>query len=180
MVKNSECHLDYFFTEPPCAVYLLLRKGKVVYAGQSKNIFSRIANHWQNMQKRRKGKKTYTNSGVTEIIVPIFDQARIFPCAKKDLDKEELLLIQKYKPEYNIRMVREEVKPVLPKLLEQPFMKELITTTHARVIAQKPKYRKVPISNNWKAVNQGFRRYRDARTGITLPKLKCLEDEHAT
>lgn len=178
-MENSEHHLDYFFAEPPCAVYLLLRKGEVVYAGQSKNVFSRIANHWQNLQKRRKGKKVYTNSGVTEAIVPIFDQVRIFPCAKKDLDKEELLLIQKHKPRYNTYMVREEVKPVLPKLLEQPFMQELIAATHERVMAQKSKYRKVPVSNNWKTVNRGFRRYRDARTGITLPKLKCLEDEHA-
>ena len=74
-------------------VYLLLREGKVVYVGQSKNIYSRIQNH-----RRTKD----------------FTHFRILRCHPARLNYWEGKLIFDYKPEYNKRGVDSREGKVIP------------------------------------------------------------------
>jgi hypothetical protein len=59
-------------------IYFLIRRGKIVYIGQTKNIIGRIANH-----------------------VISFDKIRIIPCSKRDLKKYEKRWIIRFKPKEN-------------------------------------------------------------------------------
>ena len=74
-------------------VYLLLREGKVVYVGQSKNIYSRIQSH-----RRTKD----------------FTHFRILRCHPARLNYWEGKLIFDYKPEYNKRGVDSREGKVIP------------------------------------------------------------------
>lgn len=153
--------LGYKLKFGTCAVYLLLRKGVVVYAGQSTNVFARLATHYQTMRRKQRGLHTYLNVSdpiKTEPIV--FDEVRIKPCAKADLDREEIALIQTYMPKFNTLMKR---APVKVDLTMMPGFQHLLTKGR-----KEPKFkrRKLPPQQ-----------YVMPRTrGVTLPKLKCLED----
>jgi hypothetical protein len=80
-----------------------VRQGRVVYVGQTKNVFWRIAQHHVN-QKRRK-RLTYTqefsNSGQHARIA--FDEVLVKWCEKRELDHHEIEMISKYKPEGNVQ-----------------------------------------------------------------------------
>lgn len=142
-----------------CAVYLLLHKGKVVYAGQSTNVFARIGVHHQNMQRKRRGLGPYLNNQ-SNVFGEAFDEVRIKPCAKKDLDREEIALIQAHLPEHNTLMKRPPVKVDLSMM---PGFQHLLK---AKRKEQGIKRRKLPPQPVL------VTRVR----GVTLPKLKCLED----
>lgn len=83
-----------------CAVYALLARGEVIYVGQSKNVYCRIAQH----VVRRDGPK-YSAPRVTGAVKSVkydFDQVFVRFCAKEELDKLELELIDKFNPKYNV------------------------------------------------------------------------------
>lgn len=64
----------------PC-VYLLKRRNKVVYVGQSRNIFMRISGHSDKQ----------------------FDEMEIIKTKPKSLNRIEKLLIGKHRPKYNVK-----------------------------------------------------------------------------
>ena len=65
-----------------CGVYLLMRDGAVVYIGQSKNVYSRIASHMKAASFE-------------------FDAFEIEVCAPEELLTEEARLIDKHMPREN-------------------------------------------------------------------------------
>ena len=152
--------LRYELRHGVCAVYLLLYKGAVVYAGQSTNVFSRIATHHQTMQRKRRGLHTYLNASGLRMEPVLFDEVRIKPCAKKDLDREEIALIQAHMPKFNTLMKR---APVKVDLTLMPGFQHLVATKRKETGIKR---RKLPPPQ------VEVRRVK----GITLPKLKCLED----
>lgn len=153
-----------------CGVYLLLREGKVVYAGQSVNIFARIGVHHQTMVRMRKGLKVSPNVMKAEAFVA-FDEVRIKQCAKRDLDKEEIRLIQQYLPHHNTLMKRAEQPRHFDSLAAQPFFQEFMRKQEVKQ-AGLPR-RKLPPAVA--RVERGFQLDRDKRLKVTLPKLN-----HAT
>ncbi len=143
-----------------CAVYLLLCKGRVVYVGQSTNVFSRVGVHYQTMRRKQRGLHTYLNASDPIRNAPIvFDEVRVRPCAKTDLDKEELALIQQYMPQHNV--LHNRPKPKIDLTLVPGFARLL------KVGRKEPKIkrRKLPPP-----VVLPVR-----VKGVTLPRLKCLE-----
>ena len=92
-------------------VYLLLRRGKVVYVGQSKNIYSRIQNH-------RRAKD--------------FTHFRILRCHPARLNYWEGKLIFDYKPEYNKRGVESREGVVVPFGTHTGSNRKLKNNNHAR------------------------------------------------
>ena len=159
-----------------CGVYLLLRGGEVVYAGQSLNVFARIGVHHQTMVRKRKGLRINPHIMKEEAYVE-FDEVRIKQCAKSQLDKEEMLLIQRYLPQHNTLMKRVEQPKQLAKLREMPFFQEFMRKEQLRQSRMPMKKRKLPPQVA--KVEQEFQTYRDKRIKVSLPHLKCLEDEHA-
>jgi hypothetical protein len=166
---------DQFLTIPVrdgvCGVYLLLREGKVVYAGQSLNVFTRIGQHHQLMVRMRKGLKVQANAMKPEAYVA-FDEVRIKQCAKRDLDKEEIILIQRYMPQHNTLMKRVEQPRHFDSLSKQDFFQEFMLKEE-RKQAGIPR-RKLPSAVA--RVEQSFRNDRDRRLKVSLPKLKCMDD----
>jgi hypothetical protein len=80
-----------------CAVYALLRKGVVVYIGQSKSTAQRLATHCG----KRKGRPRKV--GFTQKI-PVgfaFDAIWVRPCMLGELSTIEVAMIKKYQPKYN-------------------------------------------------------------------------------
>lgn len=158
-----------------CGVYMLLCRGEVVYVGQSVNVFARIATHHNTLQRHRKGLRP-ANEGpgnwVTMNVIT-FDTIKIKTCAKADLDKEEIVLIQKYLPKKNTFLNRPPPKN-LDTLYEMPLYKELMKRAEAKQAREAPvKRRRLP--------RQAYRTERDyqqyRKVEVTLPHLKCLEDE---
>lgn len=82
----------------PSGVYLLLRHQAVVYVGKSKNLFARLSAHRNNMLRSMKGLPVYAREA-SEVV--IFDDVRVKFCAVDMLDKEEVVLIQRYLPQHN-------------------------------------------------------------------------------
>lgn len=163
---------EYSVRDGVCAVYLLSFRGKVVYVGQSLNVFTRIGQHHQHMVRGRKGLPPYRNGG-HEITVVIFDHVQIKPCLKRDLEREELALIQQHLPCHNKLMKREANTEKYASLRKLPGYQELIKKTEVSQLRMKK--RKLP--SNADRAEQDFRTYRDREMRVTLPKLKCLEDE---
>ncbi len=116
-------------------VYLLLREGRVVYVGQSVNLFSRVAVHWRVKLGARRGlpmKDRWQPPAID------FDEVRFKRCAKDALDKEEFALIQRYLPQHNVRLNR-AVSPIEAKIAELPCVKELIAKAAQRKAASEIK-----------------------------------------
>jgi hypothetical protein len=65
---------------PPTGIYFLIKKNKIVYIGQSTNIFTRIMTHSNDKN---------------------FDSYSYIPCDQSILDKLESLYIHVYQPELN-------------------------------------------------------------------------------
>ena len=177
-MENSEG-----FTHVPgfCGIYLLMRGEEVVYVGQSVNVYTRISSHYQTLQRHRKGLRPLYNGTGTWAIrkLIVFDSVKIKICPKKDLDKEELALIQHYQPKNNDHMNRPPRPEAVDGLRSMPMYQELIRQAElrkAREERNKPmKKRRLPKEAH--LVEQRFKRDRDERVVVTLPKLKCLEDE---
>lgn len=151
-------------------VYALLYRGEVVYIGKTINIFSRVSDHYRGMQRKRRGIKP--PFGTRHIDIPIFDEVQAKRCRIHDLDKEEIALIQKYRPRYNIKMNREPIHDKLD-LTQQPFFLNLLAKK--AVPKLEVKRRRLPV--RVQKVEHQFREFRDPRMKITLPKLKFLEED---
>ncbi len=143
-----------------CGVYLLLLEGRVVYAGKSTNVFARIGVHYQTMRRKQRGLHTYLNTAdKTRLEVITFDEVRVKPCSKNDLDKEELALIQTYMPIHNVLHKR---KPLVDVTSMEGFQRLMKTGR------REPKMKRRKLKPNPTLVMR--------TKGVTLPKLKCLED----
>lgn len=89
-----------------CGVYLLYRKGRVVYVGQSTNLFNRIAMHINNRNRMKMGKAPYRNNGGVDICRFYFDEVQVELLPEGELDSREIELIQKHQPAHNVLMNR--------------------------------------------------------------------------
>ncbi len=146
----------------PSGVYLLLREGKVVYAGKSTNVFARIATHYQRMERRNKNKAPFLDAVARYVTLIKFDEVWIKRCHRSMLDAEELALIQQHLPEHNVLMKRQPQKV--------PIELESLKSFHELERKyREPKRRKVPPPPKVVA------RIRS----VTLPKVKFLEDVRA-
>ena len=143
----------------PSAVYVLLWEGRVVYVGQSKNVYARVATHYQAVVRARKGLRPGLSPSVEAFR---FDKVMIRWCPKSELDRLETELIDRFRPEHNVI-----VRRVLPKLSfdvlgladELGFgWKKLETSTMPM------RRRRVSYPNRVSAK-------------VTLPKLKFMEEE---
>lgn len=85
----------------PAGVYLLLLQGVVVYVGQSVSVFSRIVAHRNLMRKSKRAIRLRQDERVI-----YFDQVRVRFCEPEDLSKLEVLMIDRFNPEYNRRLKR--------------------------------------------------------------------------
>ncbi len=84
-----------------CAVYALLRRGEVVYIGQSKKPLTRVYSHANARGKLEPWKAGYRQRKVGFA----FDRIWIRPCMLKELDEVEAAMIRKYQPKYNTKHV---------------------------------------------------------------------------
>lgn len=82
-----------------CGVYILVHHGRVVYVGQSKTMLNRLYQHrtlWGSRTRKKVGD-----------YVPIkgvpYDEVLVRPCAVEKLDALERELIDRYRPQYNIK-----------------------------------------------------------------------------
>jgi hypothetical protein len=82
-------------------VYALLYRRQVVYVGQSVLLLTRLYQHRNNYLRFRKGQTVAGTPGKAIL----FDDIRIWPCPRQDLDRIEKLLIQNYNPKCNTRGV---------------------------------------------------------------------------
>lgn len=82
-----------------CAVYVLVRRGIVVYVGQSKSAGERLQSHVR-LRKKSTVKRTglYGNRMIAGIQ---FDQIWVRRCMLGELDSIEREMIRKYQPKYN-------------------------------------------------------------------------------
>ncbi len=167
MMEESDPWFCYPFSAAPSAVYLLLCRGEVVYVGQSDNVFSRIASHYQRMQRKARGKAAvYVTMEHTEEVI-VFDEVRFRPCPRHELDREELALIQRYRPKHNQRMNRPRIS-----IGELDYVKQFLA--EKRIARDELKRRRLP--EEVAKVERSFRTYRDQRLPITLKRVKFEED----
>ncbi len=83
-----------------CAVYALVRQGKVVYIGQSKSVGERLMTHW----RKRKGGVRKSGLYKHRIVVGItFDAVWVRLCMLRELDDLEIAMIKKYQPKHNVK-----------------------------------------------------------------------------
>lgn len=76
------------------AIYALVRRGEVVYVGQSVSPIARIYGHQQGWSRRLPKRKV---KGI------VFDEIWIRPCHQFRLDDVEQEFIRKYQPKHNVR-----------------------------------------------------------------------------
>lgn len=88
----------------PSGVYMLVWRGRVVYVGQSVNVLSRVSTHRNNYERALKGKPTYASRSMGDTRVIRFDKAFVKFCEVRELDRLELELIIKHKPEFNVQL----------------------------------------------------------------------------
>lgn len=98
-----------------CGIYALLWQGKVVYIGQSRNVFRRLRDHYLNATRNRKLYSWEPRSNKM-----IFDSAQVLPCMVEDLDRLEREMIRRYHPRYNVHH-----KPPTPAPMLAPVDLEL-------------------------------------------------------
>jgi hypothetical protein len=118
----------------PCGVYLLLHAGKVVYVGQSLNIFARVASHWGSLRRLLRGKRSSYPDEVVR-----FDEVQFKRCAERDLDAEEFALIQRYIPQHN-QLMKRPVNPLADKIAGLPCIQALAELSDKR--AERPAFRR--------------------------------------
>jgi excinuclease UvrABC nuclease subunit len=86
-----------------CAVYALVRRGVVVYVGQSKSTGERLVTHIRGRKKSTVKRTGYFGSN-RMVSGFTFDQIWVRPCMLSELDTVEKEMIQKYQPKYNARL----------------------------------------------------------------------------
>lgn len=90
----------------PVGVYALLWQGTVIYVGKSVNLLQRLSMHYVKMQRHLKGLPPYESHHSDPIV---FDDVYIKWVPVDMLDREEIRLIQRYQPRYNVLMNRPKV-----------------------------------------------------------------------
>lgn len=89
----------------PSAVYLLMDdEGRVLYAGQAKQVYQRITAHYNAKRKAKKLRAMdYGTSPSDARLLGIpFTQVLVRWVPKADLDREELRLIDRFDPPFNV------------------------------------------------------------------------------
>ncbi|MDE2022102.1 MAG: GIY-YIG nuclease family protein [Patescibacteria group bacterium] len=82
-------------------IYILVRRGVVIYVGKSKSLYSRIYTHKHFANRGAKGKPLPSWLPVKGIQ---FDEVHIRYCHIDDLDRLEAEMINLYKPHYNTNL----------------------------------------------------------------------------
>lgn len=82
-------------------IYVLVKRGVVIYVGKSKNLYSRIYTHKHFANRGAKGKAVPSWLPVKGMQ---FDEVHIRYCHVDDLDALEAETINKYKPHYNTNL----------------------------------------------------------------------------
>jgi hypothetical protein len=82
-----------------CGVYALVRDGTVVYIGQGKKMSARIEAHRSNW-----GRKSMPAWMPASLRGVLFDEVHVLPCRVEDLDRIERVMIDLYKPKFNIKL----------------------------------------------------------------------------
>ena len=165
MIEDSRLIEDGFEELPkvvkPSGVYLLLRGVVVVYVGKSKNVYSRMSQHYYNMKKGMRG---YRPSPIDCNNYQLrFDQALVHWCAWGELDKLEVYYINRYKPKWNVY-----VPAVLPELnVDIMSLAEELGFANWKKQETTAPIRRRTIFNN------------RVLAKVTLPKLKFMEEESA-
>lgn len=90
----------------PVGVYCLYWQGTVVYVGKSTNIMARLGKHYVKMQRHLKGLPPYEQNEAAPIV---FDDVWVKWVPVDILDREEIRLIQRYQPRYNVLLNRPKV-----------------------------------------------------------------------
>ena len=82
-----------------CGVYVLLRRGEVVYVGKSTKPLKRLVTHMRNRNREIEDRvgPTLNGKGIN------FDGIWFLPCMLGQLATLELYFIRKYLPKYNIQ-----------------------------------------------------------------------------
>lgn len=84
-------------------VYMLVYKGSVVYVGKAKMMLSRLVFHL-NQKSNPGGKRAFnTDLGKRYVSHIPFDDIWIKPMPIGEMGAEEIAMIRKYQPRYNIR-----------------------------------------------------------------------------
>lgn len=81
--------------------YALIRQGRVVYVGQSKNVFDRLS-QWRNRLRRFQAGKNIDYISQSNMVI-YFTSVRMYPCPSSEMAALEKELILLYDPEHNIR-----------------------------------------------------------------------------
>lgn len=84
-------------------VYVLLYRREVVYVGKSTLLLTRLYQHRNNYQRVNRGRRGGPLMAGAKAI--LFDDIRVFPCAREDLDRIEREMIAKFRPEHNTQLV---------------------------------------------------------------------------
>jgi excinuclease UvrABC nuclease subunit len=83
-----------------CAVYALVRKGEVVYIGQSKSVGERLRTHC----RQRKGGVRKSGMFSNRIKVGFaFDSIWVRSCMLGELDELERSMIKRFQPKHNVK-----------------------------------------------------------------------------
>ena len=82
-------------------VYILVKRGVVIYVGKSKSLYSRIYTHKHFANRGAKGK---TIASWLPVKGMQFDEVHIRYCHVDALDRVETETINKYKPHYNTNL----------------------------------------------------------------------------
>lgn len=138
-------------------VYYLHWRGKLVYIGKSINVYYRIAKHYANMQRRRRGlARSLHNIG--DALYLDFDRVEVEFCSVDALAFNERQAIKKYRPLNNI-MMNSDPPEGLDAIQETEWFKEL------EKIADRanPKVKKRRLSFNGRFVARNPRSWRQAK-----------------
>ncbi|MDE1545956.1 GIY-YIG nuclease family protein [Dechloromonas agitata] len=67
--------------EKTCGVYFLVKEERIIYVGKSRDVYKRIGQHEKTKQ---------------------FDRITVIECSERDVDRLELIYIEKFKPILNV------------------------------------------------------------------------------
>lgn len=90
----------------PVGVYCLYWQGTVVYVGKSTNLFARLGKHYVKMQRHLKGLPPYDQNEGPPVV---FDDVWVKWVPIDILDREEVRLIQRFQPRFNVLLNRPKV-----------------------------------------------------------------------
>lgn len=88
-------------------VYVLVWGERIVYVGQSVNVFQRICSHRNRLSRYKRGKMGHNHQEWARVIH--FDRVWVLFAPRDELDHLELEMIRKYNPEVNILLRRHDI-----------------------------------------------------------------------